>query len=312
MATLSAAELRKYEWRIPTFLERLASGTFLNTSNVAIKLAYTGEDLEQRLREDKVRAVNKLQFLGDDGVEYCLNDLLKDKGFGGGKNPLNREEAAISLLRQRLAIACHSLGTSCAPIVVGTDAYVVSGVMSTDGTPKSDFHFVGPDGSPVLWVSHKHGRTARCFQQWGGCSKRIEPAVHAHRETQEFALSISTRDFVAGATVARGILDANLRHMSVYGNEFGKEYGQNNVQLVIQGDPMLTANTGNTHFDIGAHVVHHNGEEMPEDYRPTFMAIYRTDRNDFGIKNCRVGISPMKARLVKNWIDDETGPPPTP
>jgi hypothetical protein len=312
MATLSAAELRKYEWRIPTFLERLASGTFLNTSNAEVRLVYAGEGLEERLRSDKVRSINKLKFLGDDGVEYSLQDLLKDKGFGGGKNPLNREEAAIALLGHRLAIAHHELGTSVAPVVVGGNAYLVSEVRSTGGTPKSDFHFLGPDGEPVLWVSHKHGRTAHCFQQWGGCSKRIEPAVHQHPETQEFALSISSRDFGAGTTVARGILDANLRHMSVYGNDFGKEYGQNNVQLVIQGEPTLSANTGNTHFDIGAFAVHTNGEEMPDDYRPTFMAIYRTDRNDFGIQNCRVGISPRKARLVKEWIDEQAGPPAAP
>lgn len=308
MSTLSAAELRKYEWRIPTFLERLSSGTFLNTSNSEIRLSYTGEDLAERLRNSPVREVNKILFMGDDGCEYRLRDLLKDRGFGGGSVPLKREDAALALIRQRLEIIKHNTASDSIPVVIGSECYYVSDVATTPGTPKSDFHFVSPTGDELVWLSHKHGNSPRSFQQWGGCSMRNEPNIHRHEETQAFAEQVRTLSFGAGSTVAKLIQDANLQHLAVYGNDYGKEFGQNNVQLVIQGEPTLTSNTSNSHFDVRAFGVHQNGEVLPTVYRPSFMAMYRTDRNDFGIKNCRVGISPKNARLVKEWIDNDDQP----
>lgn len=306
MATLSAAELRKYDWRIPAFLERLSSGTFFNTSNTEIRLSYSGTDLSERLLSAPARDVNKILFMGSDGVEYRLFDVLKDKGFGGGATPLNREAAALSAIRQRIEILKHQHATDSVPVVIGGECYYVSDVASTPGTPKSDFHFVSHEGEAVVWLSHKHGNTPRCFQQWGGCSAKVEPNIHQHEETQEFAAVVREMEFEKGTTVAKLIQDANLQHMAVYGNEYGKHYSQNNVHLVIQGNPTLAANTSNNHYDVSAFAVHQNGELLPEEYRPSFMAIYRTDRNDLGIKNCRVGISPKNARLVKEWIQHET------
>lgn len=302
MATLSASELRKYDWRIPKFLERLASGTFITTSNTEVKLSYQGTDLEYRLKTESPRIVNKIKFVDELNTEYALSDLLKDEGFGG-KNAQRREQEALSLLQQKIDIQKSFWGEACVPVVIDGICYYIAGVENTPGTPKSDFHFVDVEGKEIVWISHKHGKTARCFQQWGGCSEKVSPRIYNHEETQEFVAAIRAIEFAPGLTVAKNIHDPQLHFYAIYGNNFGYQYGPDNVQLVIQGMPSLSANTSNTHFDIVSHSVHTNGETLPEEYTPTFMAMYRTDRRDFKIPTCRVGISPKNARLISNWID---------
>lgn len=309
MSTLSPSELRKYEWRIPTFLERLASGTFITTSNTEVKLTYYGEGLEEKLRTDSPRAIGKICFVDDAGNVYKLGDLLKDAAFGGVGSTLKREEQAIALFQQKLDIEKHNHGADAIPVVVSGTCYFVSSITSTPGTPKSDLHFLDPTGNEVVWISHKHGKSPRCFQQWGGCSERCEPNIYNHSETRDFSARIRGIKFFAGYTIARSIQDNHLKNLAVYGNEFGSDFGRNNVQLVVQGIPTFAANTANVHYDIVSHSVHANGDELPYEYAPTFMAMYRGDRNDFGITNCRVGISPRNARLITNWIDHgQSGP----
>lgn len=285
-------------------MERLASGTFITTSNTEVRLSYNGEGLEEKLRNESSRAVGQLRFIDEHGTEYKLADLLKDSGFGGVGSRLKHEEAAIALLQQRIDIEKHNHSSDIIPIHAAGICYFVAGVESTTGTPKSDFHFVDGEGREVLWASHKAGKSPRCFQQWAGCSAKVEPNIYNHWETREFADHIRRVEFSGGTTVARPIADRHLQSLAVYGNGFGGEFGRNNVQLVIQGSPSLAANTANVHYDIVSHSVHANGGELPEEYAPTFMAMYRGDRNDFGIINCRVGISPKKARLISNWIQD--------
>ena len=285
-------------------MERLASGTFITTSNTEVKLSFAGEGLETKLRNESARAVGKLRFLDPDGTEYRLQDLRKDAGFGG-MNSLKREEQALALFQQRLDIEKHNFHADMIPIVVAGQCYYVSSVESTPGTPKSDFHFTDLFGREVVWISHKHGKSPRCFQQWGGASAKVEPNIHWHEETQEFAASVRAANIAPATTIARAIKDERLQNLAVYGNEFGGPYSQNNVHMVIQGLPTISSNTGNVHFDIVSHSVHTNGDKMPEPYAPTFMAMFRGDRNDFGIRNCRVGISPKHARLITNWIDND-------
>lgn len=304
MSTLSPAELRKYDWRIPAFLERLSSGKFITTSNAEVKLSYTGDDLEEKLRNDSSLAVGKLTFIGDDGTEYRLRDLQKDAGFGGKGSALKHEERAISLLSQKIEIEKYNYSSDYIPVVVGDVCYEVISVASTPGTPKSDFHFIDVNGNEILWVSHKHGSTARCFQQWSGCSKKVEPNIFAHPETQNFYNYITAVEFKPALTIAKNIEDVMLHNFAIYGNEYGNMFGRNNVQLVVQGDPTLSSNTANVHFDISSFYTHVNGETLPEMYTPTFMATYRNDRNDFGIKNCRVGILPKSGRFISEWAQD--------
>ena len=126
MSTLSSSELRKYEWRIPAFLERLASGTFITTSNTAVRLSYDGEGLEEKLRNDSARAIGKLRFTDHNGTEYKLNDLLKDSGFGGVGTRLKHEEAAIALLQQYIDIEKHNHGSDLIPIHAAGICYFVA------------------------------------------------------------------------------------------------------------------------------------------------------------------------------------------
>ena len=65
-------------------------------------------------------------------------------------------------------------------------------VFSTPGTPKSDFHLVDINGNEIVWISHKDGKTAKDFQQWGGISQAKEPSVYSNEEVQTFVKDLKT------------------------------------------------------------------------------------------------------------------------
>jgi hypothetical protein len=88
--------------------------------------------------------------------------------------------------------------------------------------------------------------------------------------------------------------------MSVYGNEYGNKFGRQNTTLMLQGDVNLSKKGLN--YEITATHTHVNGDDMTGDYEPVFMAIYKGDRSDFGIKGTRVVIAPVGSRKVTSII----------
>ena len=88
--------------------------------------------------------------------------------------------------------------------------------------------------------------------------------------------------------------------MAVYGNEFGGELSRQNTSLMLQGAVVLKKE--GSYYKITAHHTHLNGEEMTGGYEPVFMAIYKGDRSDMGIKGARVVIAPIGCRKITDMV----------
>ena len=86
------------------------------------------------------------------------------------------------------------------------------------------------------------------------------------------------------------IKDNKLKMMSVYGNEYGRNYSRQNTTLMLQGSVNLEKK--GSIYTISAFHTHLNGDDMTGGYEPVFMAIYKGDRSDFGIRGTRVVIAP--------------------
>ena len=103
------------------------------------------------------------------------------------------------------------------------------------------------------------------------------------------------------SSVARKIQDVRLKNVAVFGNDFGKEFGINNVNAVMQGRLELT-NESDFFTLNGSHYTIKNGEEPLFGYEPVFMAVHKKDRSDHWIKNCRLTINPLGSRKIKQFI----------
>jgi len=187
-------------------------------------------------------------------------------------------------------------------VKIGNKYYAVAGAATTPGTPKSDFHLLNNKGIEVVWISHKDGSKAKDFQQWGGMSARAEPEIASHPETQKFINDVK-KEFGGvmprATTVARPVKDKNLMGMSVYGNKYKSgKLGRQNVSILLQGPVKLVKSKN--YYELQSNHTSINGDIMTGDYAPVFMAIYKGDRNNFGVKGARFAIQPKASRKFKD------------
>lgn len=306
MANLSYSELRKRESeRAYIFVKKLEEKTPFELKNGKKVTAKLQRGVKDILLRGTKQQVESLVFSDDKGNTFKVGDVVKNKEFGGKGvgSGTAKEDAALSDLRKQILETKKKIGKSVIPIRVGNKTYQVFDVVSTPGTPKSDFHLVDIDGKEIVWISHKDGKTEKDFQQWGGMSQKAEPLIFSHRESQKFVndmLGMFPKGIPAATTVARKIKSKELKMMSIYGNEFGKAYSRQNVSLMLQGNVSLIKK-GN-YYIIEAYHTHLNGEDMTGGYEPVFMAIYKGDRSDMGIKGARVVIAPFGCRKITQMV----------
>lgn len=304
MANLSASELIKpgREYRAGVIVKKIKNKEPFELSNGSKVVFAINKKIITILSKELLSSaeLNGIRFLGEDGEEYKLSDIKKNSEFGGKgeRSTVAKEDAALSSLNEQLIQIKKDTKTASVPIKVKNKVYKIDYAESTPGTPKSDFHLVDMDGKEVIWISHKDGRTAKDFQQWGGISQRSEPTVFSHTETQKFINDLKNQyknGLPPATTLYRKIKDSKLKMLSVYGNEYGKNMSRQNVSVLLQG-PIKLAKSGSSYIFQSNHV-HYNGDSVDGDgFDPVLMAIYKGDRSDAGIKGTRIVISPIGGR----------------
>jgi hypothetical protein len=287
MATnLGGSELYKYDWRIEVFLKKYTTRQEFELINSKKVIFIIQNDIISAV--SKKSPTTNLRLIDIHGNTYKFSDLKKNKDFGG------KGEGSGTIKEDR--------ATSTIKISIDNRIYDTFDVVSTPGTPKSDFHLIDIDGKEIAWISHKDGRTAKDFQQWGGISQTKEPTVYNDKEVQAFIkdLKINYPDGLPQATTLyRKIKNNNLKMLSIYGNKFGNNLGQQNVTLLLQGDITLVKKT--FYYELNANHVHYNGDAIIGDFEPVLMAIHKGDRSDAGIKKTRIVISPIGGRKGKEF-----------
>lgn len=300
MASLNAREMRKYDWRPEVFIRKLREGSVFELNSAKKVTLLPPLDVEEILRNGSTTELNELRFSDINGEIYKLSDFKKTVEFGGkeGGASLAKEDMALKQLRADINNKKEEIGKSTIPIKIGNKVYEVYDVQSTPGTPKSDFHLVDINGKEIVWISHKDGTKVTHFQQWGGTSSRIEPQIASHKETQEFVnklKSIFPKGLIPKSpSYFRRIKDEKLKMMSIYGKDFGKNMGRQNVTLVVQGN--LSLRKISNYYEINAQHYHVNGERITNEYEAVFMTRLSSDRGDFGIKGLRLFIAPIGSR----------------
>jgi len=300
---LQRPNLLKNPARLQALIKKIETGspfTLRGEETPSVKIKRDPELLDN-LKSGKVPDTFELE----DGRTIRLSGLEKTSEFGGkGAGFSTRDEdAALTQINEMLEQMKQ--GKAEVNLVIGDKTVPVAKFVSTPGTPKSDFHAVDASGNEVAWISHKKGSRAKDFGQWGGMSDREMKAVYqnmpeAKEEILRFAKDVTgiTNGAIPRATTyARKIQNGKLRGISIYGNGFGGERGQQNVDLILQGEPKFK---GNKLVATGS--AHTNGERLEDEFEPVLMAMYKGDRDNFGVKGARFSVYPAGGRKITKWV----------
>jgi len=263
---------------------------FKPISGKRIKLLVPGK--ERKVVADKIaKSVGYEQdkevatkFTTDDGTVL----LVKPAEQQGDATVHIELEALAGLLKQ-----LKELGS--ANIKVGGKVYKdITNGYKVPGTPKADLALTNSKGTPVIFISHKDGDSAKDFQQYGGVT-----AYADHPEVKAFAKAVLKKSpggvMPQGGGFKRKVKDEELIRKSIYGKGYGGAFGKDNVQIVCQGPLYLEKSSGNTYELKSNHNIY-NGTVPGEGYTAYLMATFRRGRNDLGVKSCRMGIYPEATR----------------
>jgi hypothetical protein len=175
---------------------------------------------------------------------------------------------------------------------------VVGCVPVTIGEPKADFVLVSVNPKamefyPSCFISYKLGKDAKGFQNYSGLSEKSSPTIFKDEETIAFYKKLETLQNSGNKKSAYSeIKNKNIAAYSVWGMDYGKQYGVNNVHFLAQGEVSIRSNSlSYTHTQKNGDFNFSNG------YEPVFGARYTPSRNNVGpngirVNGMRLGIFP--------------------
>ena len=192
-------------------------------------------------------------------------------------------------------------------------------------TPKADIAIYGFDTKPsennfndevkpVIWISLKKGKKPTDFSQYGGISSA--ETKNASQKAKE-----TIYNFIVGYKilftdndgymiqpiydVSSNEIDDSLFRYSIYGRDaYKNEFGENNVNFIIQGD--ITLNKKNNEvYELGGAFIEANPNIPEGDRRPRFCSKTAEDRITYNIKGVRIVIAPLAYhKSAKDLLDE--------
>ena len=169
--------------------------------------------------------------------------------------------------------------------------------------PKSDFHLVDAAGNEIAWISHKDGSTSKDFQQYGGLTNRVFKNNSAVKDFMNALLKKYPDGMQRSKSAYRTVKDKKLINQSVWGVDFGKARGRDNVDEFHQG-PMKIKKRGKLYYIQSRHQDTNGNLPKGEGYDAIFYARFTSDRgsNVAGVRVpfARVGVFPRASARSKN------------
>jgi len=244
---------------------------------------------------------------------FIVKDKEEDKGgfeyqvvLGKGKGSTLRVEAyAFKDIKQQIEKILESLETAedHFNVKVGDEVYKINGISTTEGSPKSDFS-LDYNNDPVIFISHKGGLRAKDFNQYGGMTNRSGTKISTHPEVEKFVNEVKLK-FPNGLKslnyhfkeIQNTPEGDDLKLRSMYGGDYGGEFGRNNVNVILQGKIILSKLPGNTNtYELNAHKIMINGDlpDRDSEYDPILFVRFSGSRSgNYGVKNGRFMIVPI-------------------
>jgi hypothetical protein len=238
--------------------------------------------------------VNTFTFFEDEaGEEYSIQDLSKDKDFGGkgaGSGTVVEDSNLRALNDKIQSLIEQNNVESISVIVNGKKFDGIIGAKSQFGTPKADFNLIDSEEKPLVFISHKKaggkGASAGDFIRWSGYTMYAEhPEVKVFNEALVKFLQDNNLQGLPNKTrFISPIQDDELIQKLIYGPDYGGANSKDNVNIILQGEIDLLPKGNNTYELTAQHV--QSPPSLPEgEYQPYLSSSYRADREMFGIPN---------------------------
>ena len=233
--------------------------------------------------------------------------------------------AIAEAIDKELADPKSTMDKDCPGITVKVGSHEfehVVGVNKVAGTPKADLALVACVNKKlknVGFLSHKMGSKAKDFGQWSGLTLKAGRVISDHPEVVRFIADVKAWTEAnpewakpSGVAVRREIQDRDLMMYAVYGPDFGKKFGTENVHAVLQGNPKLNKQ-GKVYVMTASHV-NDNGDDLTGDFIPALVAMKKGAwekildpnakgvRSDFGIRGMRISIYTYGGRKITDEI----------
>lgn len=276
-----------------------------------------------------------------------ISAIRKPTGKGGADAEQRTLDATVSTIRKLEEAAGLGSGNRSGIDILVPGVGMFLGITSIEKVTnrihgreaKSDFVFKNTLGKGVLYISHKDGNGPEAFGQYGGVSSiagNIQDAgkIYNHPEVQNYLNNlyrlysdaitgtpkISNNPFNKDGKLTKAVYspikDSSLINMSVYGPDYGGQYGPDNVHLIGQGQFIfnpLVNDDGDIYFRLsfsGHQSLNGQTKDFLNDssgYRAVLITTFRTGRPtqtpSGSIPETRTAIYPRRYRQSAVLLD---------
>lgn len=234
---LGHSDLTKNPTRIEIFLQKIKdSSPFVTTKGAFVIDKSEFESLATDMFKKGLNRSIKGKINGSTVNVRYPSEFLKAPEFGGKGigSGTAAEDAELVSLKKKLQEVFENEGTSIIMLKLGKRTIECTGIISTPNpgsrAPKSDFSIIDSKGEQVGWISHKAGNKASSFQQYGGLADRaFSNNIEVKKFMGDVLAHVGKRGLISGESYYRTVKDKDIITMSIYGTDYGKSAGINNV-----------------------------------------------------------------------------------
>ena len=311
---LKITDLRKDDNRVLTFLRKIKDNEpFATVSKGEVTIpASQYDEVETFMKADgtvPARATN-MTVSTSSGNLNIPKDFLKTGDFGGrgAGSGTNAETLAMNNFNEGLNAILKKEGIPQITLLINGRRVKCAQMVKTEGKyqgyePKSDMTITDIKGNPTAYISHKAGRTAKDYQQYGGLSDKALPAkMRGNAAVKKFMKDVNSQrpDGLKSGDSFYRILegrDAQLIYMMMYGPEYGGRPGISNVDEFHLGNMSLKGR-GSGPYTIESNHKGTNGDLPTGEFQAVLFIRFQARRGDARaagevVKNARVGVFPM-------------------
>lgn len=311
---LSIGDLRKDENRPANFVKKVSGGLPFQTTtstDVIIDKSELKRVTEFMTADEGKFPLSKSSMTVKTSVgELTIpKSFLKTPSFGGkGQGSgTSKEESARADFNEKLTAILEKENLGQISLKINGRTVNIAYLESTTGRspdgkePKSDFTLVDALGKPQAYLSHKAGRSAKDYQQYGGLSSKQYSNNKDVAGFMKDILAIDPKGLKSGQSYFRKIKDKQLVLEAVFGPEYGGKPSISNCDEFHLGNMSLKG-SGAGPYTIESTHKGTNGDIPKGEFEAYYFIRFQARRGDaraggVTVPNARVGIFP-KAKIV--------------
>jgi len=226
-------------------------------------------------------------------ADFYKSPEFGGKGIGFGTQA---EDRFLALFRKEIEKALLKGTKPYFNLRIAGRTVKVADIYQPKGTPKSDFNLVDHEGNDVGFLSHKAGSKPSDFQQYGGLS---HSTFAANQEVKQFMLDAAKmfpNGLKRGESIMRRCKNKSVQYKSIYGVDYGKKPGKDNVDEFHQGEMKLVKSGSNYKITSGHPGTNGDLPRAGSGYECYYYARFTSDRGaniaNVFLGNARVGVFP--------------------